>query len=154
MFMEQLSFCRKNSQLNVLVSKRFPSDNELMVAVEQRITDGPWGERAPGSWLMPWAAEHCTSGLWMVQSQGSASSLGTILVIAVRALYASTLSLGRDLQLLSLRCRLKSFCCFHLGCILLLLNYFASLLCLFYLCFRFCVQEQTIGAGVLKRLLL
>lgn len=85
MFMEQLSFCRKNSQLNVLVSKRFPSDNELMVAVEQRITDGPWGECAPGSWLMPWAAEHGTSGLWMVQSQGSASSLGTILVIAVQA---------------------------------------------------------------------
>lgn len=37
-------FCRKNSHLKVLISKQFPSGNELIVAVVQRITDGPWSE--------------------------------------------------------------------------------------------------------------
>lgn len=44
-------FCSRNSQLNVLLSKWFPSDNELIAVVVQRITDGPWSENTPGSGL-------------------------------------------------------------------------------------------------------
>lgn len=51
-------FCRKNSQLNVIRSKHFPSDNELMVVVEplgwacSRVLAGAMSSRALHKWVV------------------------------------------------------------------------------------------------------